>query len=295
MKLFLRKFFYKSGALLFLLLIMEVYLFSKNTNVMSVKYRLLKDKNIEILVLGNSHTFFGLNPVYFKKKTINLANKSRKIETDYFILKNNLEVMQNIKAVIVPISHYTLFTEKISEAEKRLYYNFYKLNEYDQGVFNNSLLIHESFKELIDDAISKTTNISNSGWRANDQKYQFDKKIIDERIGDINEKLSRKLTIEKNSYYLKKIIDLCENKKVQLLLLLPPYHPDFYKYTNHRYNEKIKKILKNIDLKSSSLFDSELFKITEDIYFENIDHLNKNGAMLFSKNIDSLINLKIHD
>ena len=199
MKLFLSKLLLYFLLTFIFLLVLDFFVFPQNTNVMSVKNDLLKNENTEILVLGNSHTFFGLNPVFFTKQTINVANKSRKIETDYFILKNNLEAMQKIKIVIVPISHYTLFTEKISQKEKRLYYNFYDLKEYDQGVFYNSLLFHEPFKELVDDAIFKTTSITNLGWRANDQKYEFDKKIIDERIGNIEERLSRKLTIEKNT------------------------------------------------------------------------------------------------
>mgnify|MGYP000576370769 CR=1 FL=1 len=295
MKLFVIRLFGYTTLLFLLLGALDFFVFPKNTNVMSIKNTLLKDKTAEVLVLGNSHTFFGLDPALFTKKTINIANKSRKIESDYFILKNNLKALQKIKVVIVPISHYTLFTENISQEEKRLYYNFYELEEYNQGIFYNSLVLNESFKELVDDAISKNTRISNLGWRANDDKYKFDKKIIDKRVGNIEERLSRKLTIEKNSYYLKKIINLCHNNKIQLFLLLPPYHPDFYTYSNHRYNKKNKSILKTLDLKSSLLIESDVFKIVEDKYFENIDHLNKNGAILFSKKIDSLINLKVHD
>ena len=295
MKLFLSKLLLYFLLTFIFLLVLDFFVFPQNTNVMSVKNDLLKNENTEILVLGNSHTFFGLNPVFFTKQTINVANKSRKIETDYFILKNNLEAMQKIKIVIVPISHYTLFTEKISQKEKRLYYNFYDLKEYDQGVFYNSLLFHEPFKELVDDAIFKTTSITNLGWRANDQKYEFDKKIIDERIGNIEERLSRKLTIEKNSYYLKKIVRLCKSNNVKLMLLLPPYHPDFYLFTNNEYDKEIKKYLKTIDLKSSKLFDSKSFNITEDIYFENVDHLNRKGAEIFSKKIDSIINLNFNE
>jgi hypothetical protein len=78
-------------------------------------------------------------------------------------------------------------------------------------------------------------------------------------------------------------------------LLLPPYHPDFYLFTNNEYDKEIKKYLKTIELKSSKLFDSKSFNITEDIYFENVDHLNRKGAEIFSKKIDSIINLNFNE
>ena len=118
----------------------------------------------------------------------------------------------------------------------------------------------------------------------------FDKKIIDERIGNIEERLSRKLTIKLNLNYLKQVIDLCEIHNVKLMLLLPPYHPDFYLFTNNEYDKEIKKYIKTIDLKSGNLLDSKSFNITEDIYFENVDHLNRKGAEIFSKKLAKDIN-----
>ena len=290
MKLFLSKLLLYFLLTFIFLLVLDFFVFPQNTNVMSVKNDLLKNENTEILVLGNSHTFFGINPDFIKRTTINVANKSRKLEVDYFILRKNIKDLKKLRLVVLPISSYTLFTEKVSKKEKRLYYNFYKLKEYDQGLYYNSLVFHESFKELIENALFKTTNVSKSGWIANSEVYKFDKEIINTRIGNVNESLSRKSTIKLNLNYLKQVIDLCEIYNVKLMLLLPPYHPDFYLFTNNEYDKEIKKYLKTIDLKSSKLFDSKSFNITEDIYFENVDHLNRKGAEIFSKKLAKDIN-----
>jgi hypothetical protein len=257
---------------------------------MTIKKNLMSNNTAEVLILGNSHAFFGINPEVLSKRAINVANKSRKLETDYFILKKNIKNLSGLKFLILPISSYTLFTEHISKEEKRLYYNFHGLKEYNQGLFNNLLIVHEPFKELVEDAIFKTTEISKSGWRANGNEYIYDKKIIKERVGNIEERLSRKNTIEKNTNYLLKIIKLCDDNTIKLILLLPPYHPDFYKYTNDAYDIKIKEIVSKINLKSAIMIDSRIFKITQNAFYENVDHLNKNGAILFSKKIDSILN-----
>ncbi|QOD61514.1 hypothetical protein H9I45_03425 [Polaribacter haliotis] len=253
----------------------------------------MKEKNVEVLILGNSHTFFGLNPFYFKKKAINVANKSRKLETDYFILKKNISNFNNIKAIILPISSYTLFTEEITNDEKRLYYHFYELDNYSQGILANSLLLNDSFKELVENAIVRKVNVSLFGWRASKESYKYDLNIIGKRIGNPMNKISRKSIIEKNIIFLEEIIKICSEKNIKLFILLPPYHPDFYKFSNEIYDKFIKSTLKKIDLKKSKIIDGMMFKITEDKYFKNVDHLNENGSTVFSKKVDSIINLII--
>ena len=91
MKLFLSKLLLYFLLTFIFLLVLDFFVFPQNTNVMSVKNDLLKSENTEILVLGNSHTFFGINPDFIKRTTINVANKSRKLEVDYFILRKNIK------------------------------------------------------------------------------------------------------------------------------------------------------------------------------------------------------------
>jgi len=59
MRLFVIRLFGYTTLLFLLLGVLDFFVFPENTNVMSIKNRLLKDKTAEILVLGNSHTFFG--------------------------------------------------------------------------------------------------------------------------------------------------------------------------------------------------------------------------------------------
>ncbi|NQX84806.1 MAG: hypothetical protein HRT67_02600 [Flavobacteriaceae bacterium] len=260
---------------------------------MSVKYNLLTkhSNSAEVLVLGNSHTFFGIQPKYLSEKAINISNKSRKLETDYFILKHHIKKLKALKRVMIPISYYTLFTNDISEQEKRLYYNFYKLKEYDQQLLKNSLLINAPFRELIDDLIfNRFEKIEHSlGWRANSGTYHFNEKEILERVGDVNGRVNNSVEIAYNLKILKKIIDLCENMEVDLVLILPPYHPDFYRYSKGRYERKIEDALSTLDLKETIIINSKTLGIKSEEYFENIDHLNSNGAKVLTRKIDSIL------
>jgi len=297
MVVFINRFFYYLLLLLFLLLLLEFQIFPNNSNEMGLKNKLLIDRGIDtdVLILGNSHTFFGINPDWMSFNAINCANKSRKLETDYYLLKRNINFLTNLKSVIIPISHYTLFTGDVSENEKRLYYNFYDLPEYDQGIINNSLIIHQSFKELTDDWIFQNTKLSIKGWRANGNSYIYNEAITKEKVGEMDIRFNRKTVINNNLNYLSKCIQICIDNEVQLYLLIPPYHPDFYRFSSGKYTNEINKLLNKIDIKSSIIIDSRNFNIKEDLYFENIDNLNKEGAKIMSDNLDRILKLKIHE
>ena len=274
-------------------LFLEFCVFHKNLNEMSFKNILMENEtDIEVLILGNSHTFFGINPQWLSYKSINVANKSRKIETDFLILKKNIHKFKKLKTVIVPISYYTLFTSELTVEEKRLYFNYYRLKEYKQNWYNNRISLHTPLYELVNDLkfISKfPSKLSYNGWRANNETYTFDKKIIAERIGDVDKKIKDVKAIKLNSCYLDSLVNLCEKFKVKLVLVIPPYHPDFYKYSFNKYDQKNEELLKSLAFKKCIIFDGKSLKINSSSFFENVDHLNKNGAFLFTKKIDSLL------
>ena len=151
----MKKFIYKISFLIIVVgvifIFFELFVFPYNNNQMRMKSQLLNTKkDSEILVLGNSHTFFGINPDESIFKMINIANKGRKLETDFYILKKYIKNFNNLSYVIIPISHYTLIAGELSIDEKRLYYQFYDLKKYKQGFFDNYLLFNEPFKELVD-------------------------------------------------------------------------------------------------------------------------------------------------
>jgi len=295
MKLFFKKNVQYLVVVLTIAMLLNFLVFPKNTNVLSFKNNLLKDSLSEVLVLGNSHTFFGVNPSLMEHKTINIASKSRKIETDFLILKKNKDKLRHLKMIVLPISYYTLFTEDLTVEEKRLYYNYFEIDSYDQGALRNSLVLHESFKELVEDALGKPLKISKLGWRANSESYEFNQDEIIERIGDINQRISRKNRINENVTYLKGIARICTQLKIKLMLLLPPYHPDFYKATENAYDSKIKRIIGSLGLKNASLIDSKELHIVSDELFENVDHLNKKGAHYFTIKLDSIITTLIDE
>ncbi|MFT3793791.1 hypothetical protein [Flavobacterium sp.] len=63
---------------------------------------------VEVLLLGNSHSLFGLNPDYFSKKAFNLANISQTIYFDQLLFNRYIDKMDHLKQVVFCIEYSSL-------------------------------------------------------------------------------------------------------------------------------------------------------------------------------------------
>lgn len=286
--------------LLLIFIVFEYFIFPMNNNQMTIKYKLLNNiEDVEVIILGNSHTFFGINPDESSFKMINIANKGRKIETDYYLLKENLSKLQNVKYVIIPISHYTLLSGSLSSQEKRLYYRYFNLKKYNQNFYDNLLLLNNPFKELVDNLFlgSKKNNnlsISKKGWRANKNSYNNNLVETKERIKAMEGRYLDSVNhIDFNLSFVKKIDELTKDHNFKVIFVVPPYHPDYYKFSNTSYHKFIEKKVDSIIKYNSYILKAKKINIKQNKYFENSDHLNVKGAKLFTKKLDSILKLSL--
>lgn len=64
-------------------------------------------EEIKTLILGSSHTYYGLIPELLGDSVFNLANISQTPEYDFALLKHFSTFMPNLKRIIIPISYFT--------------------------------------------------------------------------------------------------------------------------------------------------------------------------------------------
>ncbi len=97
------------GPLVLCLLLFEIGL-SRVDNSYTFKKRLLHDQahSIQVLVLGSSHAYYGINPDYFSLKGFNLANVSQPLRYDYALLERYAPKCPDLKVVIMAISDFSL-------------------------------------------------------------------------------------------------------------------------------------------------------------------------------------------
>lgn len=105
---------------------MSIELFYRTiTNNYVVKTKNIQERydDIEVLILGNSHTFYGLNPVYFDKSTFNMSNISQTLYFDKLIFERHFKNLKKLKYVIFNVEYTVLSqVDNTSEDVWRKYY-----------------------------------------------------------------------------------------------------------------------------------------------------------------------------
>jgi hypothetical protein len=251
---------------------------------------------INTLILGSSHTFYGINPEYFSKKTFNAAYVSQSLDLDYEILKKYESKFKNLKTVIIPVSYFSLFETLEKDTEKWriknyvIYYGFenkYQITD-NFETLNNDIKLN--VKKVVKHYFLNQTYItsSNLGWGTN-----FNSKNKKEFKGELT---AKKHTAKNYNLYqenlntLQKIITLCRKQKISVLLITTPTYQSYSKNLNNNQLEKAIKTIhnlakKNPNCKYLNLLKSEQFT-KEDFY--DADHLNEIGAKKLSLYLDKL-------
>jgi len=110
MKLFFKKILIFVFPLLAFVVGMDFYLANINS-LYKEKAEGLKEEAhaIEILILGNSHSAYGVNPNYFTDYAFNIANAGQSIYFDKELTLQNLENLKKLKYVFISLDYHTLY------------------------------------------------------------------------------------------------------------------------------------------------------------------------------------------
>ncbi len=100
----------------------------------------LNARDVETVVLGSSHAFYGVRPEFLDGKAFNMANVSQDIAHDLYLLKYWGKDYSALKRVILPISYFTLFANLKDGAEEyrcRYYKMYMDSDDYPSISFDN--------------------------------------------------------------------------------------------------------------------------------------------------------------
>lgn len=285
--------------ILFFFLVLEIAI-RKIPNDYQLKKDYL-DKNaaeINTLILGSSHTFYGLNPEYFSKKTFNAAYVSQSLDLDYEILKKYDSKLKNLKTVIVPISYFSLFETLDTDVEKWriknyvLYYGFennYQFTDNFESLNNDiKLNVKKGIKHYFFNQSFITS--SHLGWGTTFNSKN--KKTLNGAFTAKRHTAKNSDLYDDNIKSLYKIIALCKKNNINIVYITTPTDKSYYENLNKIQIEKTIKTITDLVKNNSNcyylnLLNSEKFT-KEDFY--DADHLNEIGA----KKLSLLLNAEIN-
>ena len=115
---------------------------------------------IETLIIGGSHSFYGINPDYFTTKTFNAGYVSQPLNFDFKILEKYQNDFKNLKTIIIPMSYPSLWTKLDGAVESwriKNYVIYHKIN-YNFSLQNYTEIFGNKFNISIQKLVSYYIN-----------------------------------------------------------------------------------------------------------------------------------------
>ena len=265
------------------------------------KYYLDKhSKEVKILILGSSHTYFGVNPQFIKMNCFNAANVSQSLDYDLEILKKYKDNWDSLKYVIVPVDYFSLY-ERLhtsDEAWREKNYNIYFKIKIDNKLANNfeiiSTKLNSNFHRLNYYYLKKISFISCStlGWGINDSSDKNRDLLISGKEAAIRNTAKNDSCFSENVGFLKSILEFAKTKKINVILLTCPAYKSYVENLNKKQLNKTINIVTEI---SNGYANAKYYNFLNDKSFNKIDffdgdHFNEIGAKKFTMILDSIIN-----
>jgi len=256
--------------------------------------------NLQVLFLGSSHAFYGINPADFSSNSFNASHISQSLDYDFEILKKYNNHWGKLECIVLPISYSSLFGRLETGVESwrvknyTIYYGMTcsdKLINYSEVLGNKpsaNLMRIGSYYLLGHTSIS----CSNLGWGLNyNSKNKNDLSVTGKIAARRHTKKDDKYFLE-NVGILKSMIEFAKNKRAKVFLYTPPA---FHTYTENldstQLNKTINTLIKIVGQYDNVTYQNFLldssFSATD---FFDADHLNEIGAKKLTCKIDALIN-----
>ena len=278
MKRFLRKTLIFSLIILALFGAGEIYVRSL-PNPARYKHQWMKahSQEVETLILGSSHCFYGINPAAFGPRSFSLAQPTQPYRYDWYEL-----------------THYTL--PRLLEAEPRLHYWAVRYRLYMEcdihsplSVYNFECLHIASFKEKLTslwrpaqlkwDSLGFGTSYGTASLLAEGQDNGL-QRATENTYTDHH-------SLALNTNFLDSIAGYCDRRNVSLLLVTTPTSPSFRANCAERQIAVGDSVLRQVMRRHPSIrhlyywADGD-FKATD---FYDADHLNQLGAAKLTKKV----------
>jgi hypothetical protein len=254
--------------------------------------------SIEVLFLGSSHTYFGVNPQYIQENSFNASHVAQTIDYDYNIIKKYASNWRQLKLIAIPIDYSTLFSSVTngSQSWRVKNYNIYYDIKLTEIISDNFEILNTKpnliFKRLYIYYFKNNPEISCSKLGHSSTKKQNDNLEEEGLVAAKRHTHIDKKELKKNTAILKRIIAFGNKHNIQVLLYTTPAYNTYVKNLNQLQlditNETIQQIIRN----EKNCFYYDFLEDSNFIAsdYMDSDHLNENGAKKLSTKLNKIIN-----
>ncbi len=299
------------------ILIFDNWLRNQNSAYKEKYCAVLKDKDsIEVLILGNSHACYGVDPNSFFQYAYNLANVNQSLYFDKRITLTLLDKLANLKYVFISIDYHSLYFSDQGLRNIWSYYGNgvkYKDTDYSLSVISPFLFgytpkfaismlkktISNKLKykdtKILDFDVEEGVDISKPMRKGFLDFEGVNESAFGEKFYTARARAFNNVVKESNENVeiltdLEDFIKILVCNDIVPILFTPPTFHDYNDYLDYNFikknNADIQKICAKYDLEYFDFMDSPLFSKDD---FNSCDHLNRQGAKKFGRLLDKII------
>lgn len=252
---------------------------------------------VELLVLGNSHSYYGICPERLSRKSYNAAIVSQTLQYDCFILQHYS--FSSLKDVIVNVDISNVFDPPLSEREgyRCAYYTVY------MGCPASFMDLNSHLEVMSPGALRrKITSYLQEGdgcLTCSPLGYGFDYVLESRSASALSDENAEKRVAElisdrwrenfdMNIASLMQIADFCSKRDIRLTVISTPLHERLRNHIPPAIAEVIGRTLQGLSHKGCFRYldFSDDSSFNDDAFFD-IDHLSDVGAVQFTEIINS--------
>ncbi|MBQ9361894.1 MAG: hypothetical protein IJT97_00565 [Bacteroidaceae bacterium] len=254
-------------------------------------------RSVRTLILGSSHTFYGVNPNLFPDTAFSLAQVAQTYRYDDYLLKHY--PMPQLRTVILPFSYFSLYEdfermprERYNAIRYRLYMDcdIHPRIGYYGFEFSSIDALTEKLKTLWRPA---RTTWDKLGWGTDFTWASRESDWDNGAAAAANNTYADTTLVPLNIAFLDDIMDYCTSRGVRLLFVTTPLSPQFIAHQLPEQVNRNRRVLNQllhrhpdviyIDYSQDTLF-------TEHDFYDS-HHLNEYGAAKLTREIISRANL----
>lgn len=293
MRKFLRNIIIFSGVVICLLIAGE-FIVRKLPSSYATKAGYIKNHGDEIatLILGSSHTYYGLNPEEMGDSVFNLANISQTPEYDLALLEHFSGYIPHLRTLILPVSYFTYVDPEIEKSEAWTLGIKYKTRmglplHSDMSVYNLELADFDSYKGQLSNIIKKApSNVSsekgfglnyNLGMRSPNWKEEG-KKRAEAHTVDNPERGEKVVDVQR------KLLDLAKSRGWQVIFITTPGYKSYTDNLDPAQEKMMRHYIEQLKKEYNIIYLDLLRdkRFGEDDFYDP-DHLSDVGAAKLSK------------
>ena len=259
------------------------------------QWMLRHSEEVRTLVLGHSHTLYGIRPNLLGPHAYNLAQQSQTFRYDHYLLTHY--PMPNLRTVILPFNYSSLwedFEHQPKERYQAIRYRIYmdcdihpRLSWYGFEIMAMPL-VREKLRSLYAPAQNQWDSL---GWAT---EYTRESRAANWDNGKLHAEgntYTDTTIVALNETLLRNIFITCRQRHIRIVLLNTPVSPQFRQWESLRQKSVNQRVLTRLladfpevcylDLESDSRFD--------DADFYDSDHLNTEGAAKLSRIVSGVM------